>query len=180
MGSLDECKAQIARELRYQSSLDLDESTCAAGRPAAPHASKFHAPPDPRAYPGKRLQHTLCKGNRRKGACRLCMRRRAHGASSRPAGARRGARRAVRSSPYLEPARRYAAIRHLPLAKDLVRASRQQLVAHLDTYSKRHPTLFHAARPAPPRGRAWSRLPGRRATLSVPGAPTCRRPYGRL
>lgn len=29
MGSLDECKAQIARELRYQSSLDLDESTCA-------------------------------------------------------------------------------------------------------------------------------------------------------
>ena len=30
MGSLDECKAQIARELRYQSSLDLDESTCAA------------------------------------------------------------------------------------------------------------------------------------------------------
>ncbi|KAK9839848.1 hypothetical protein WJX81_005830 [Elliptochloris bilobata] len=65
MGSLDECKAQIARELRYQSSLDLDEST-------------------------------------------------------------------------------YAAIRHLPLAKDLVRASRQQLVAHLDTYSKRHPELFRA------------------------------------
>ena len=43
-------------------------------------------------------------------------------------------------------ARRYAAIRHLPLAKDLVRASRQQLVAHLDTYSKRHPALFRDVR----------------------------------
>ena len=29
MGGLDECRAQIARELRYQSSLDLDEATCA-------------------------------------------------------------------------------------------------------------------------------------------------------
>ena len=38
MGSLDECKAQIARELRYQSSLDLDESTCAAPCPANPCA----------------------------------------------------------------------------------------------------------------------------------------------
>ena len=38
MGSLDECKAQIARELRYQSSLDLDESTCAASFPATPCA----------------------------------------------------------------------------------------------------------------------------------------------
>ena len=63
MGSLEECRAQIARELRYQSSLDLDEAT-------------------------------------------------------------------------------YAAIRHLPLAKDLVRASRQQLVAHLDGYAKRHKALF--------------------------------------
>ena len=63
MGSLEECRAQIARELRYQSSLDLDEAT-------------------------------------------------------------------------------YAAIRHLPLAKDLVRASRQQLVAHLDGYAKRHNALF--------------------------------------
>ncbi|BDA48136.1 probable adenylate kinase at N-terminal half [Coccomyxa sp. Obi] len=63
MGSLEECKAQIARELRYQSSLDLDEAT-------------------------------------------------------------------------------YAAIRHLPLAKDLVRSSRQQLVAHLDGYAKRHQALF--------------------------------------
>ena len=63
MGSLEECRAQIARELRYQSSLDLDEAT-------------------------------------------------------------------------------YAAIRHLPLAKDLVRASRQQLVAHLDGYAKRHRALF--------------------------------------
>ena len=32
MGSLDECRAQIARELRYQSSLDLDEATCASWR----------------------------------------------------------------------------------------------------------------------------------------------------
>lgn len=32
MGSLDECRAQIARELRYQSSLDLDEATYAAIR----------------------------------------------------------------------------------------------------------------------------------------------------
>ncbi|CAK0784866.1 hypothetical protein CVIRNUC_008071 [Coccomyxa viridis] len=63
MGTLEECRAQIARELRYQSSLDLDEAT-------------------------------------------------------------------------------YAAIRHLPLAKDLVRASRQQLVAHLDGYAKRHKELF--------------------------------------
>lgn len=44
---------------------------------------------------------------------------------------------------------RYAAIRHLPLAKDLVRSSRQQLVAHLDTYSKRHPKLFRAVRRPP-------------------------------
>ena len=67
MGSLEECRAQIARELRYQSSLDLDEAT-------------------------------------------------------------------------------YAAIRHLPLAKDLVRASRQQLVAHLDGYAKRHKSLFERVR----------------------------------
>ena len=32
MGSLEECKAQIARELRYQSSLDLDEATYSAIR----------------------------------------------------------------------------------------------------------------------------------------------------
>eukprot|EP00884_Botryococcus_braunii_P018635 jgi/Botrbrau1/5455/Bobra.27_1s0006.1 len=63
MGTLDECKAQITRELRYQSSLDLDEGT-------------------------------------------------------------------------------YAAIRHLPLAKDLVRISRQQLVSHLDLYCKRHNKTF--------------------------------------
>ncbi|KAK9907299.1 hypothetical protein WJX75_001001 [Coccomyxa subellipsoidea] len=63
MGSLEECKAQIARELRYQSSLDLDEAT-------------------------------------------------------------------------------YSAIRHLPLAKDLVRSSRQQLVAHLDGYAKRNRPLL--------------------------------------
>ena len=67
MGTLEECRAQIARELRYQSSLDLDEAT-------------------------------------------------------------------------------YAAIRHLPLAKDLVRASRQQLVAHLDGYAKRHKELFERVR----------------------------------
>ena len=65
MGSLEACRAQIARELRYQSSLDLDEAT-------------------------------------------------------------------------------YAAIRHLPLAKDLVRMSRQQLVHRLDLYCKRHPDLFTA------------------------------------
>ena len=67
MGTLEECRAQIARELRYQSSLDLDEAT-------------------------------------------------------------------------------YSAIRHLPLAKDLVRASRQQLVAHLDGYAKRHKELFERVR----------------------------------
>lgn len=66
-----ECKAQIARELRYQSSLDLDEAT-------------------------------------------------------------------------------YAAIRHLPLAKDLVRISRQQLVSHLDFYCKRHNKTFLQVR-------AWER-----------------------
>ena len=63
MGSLEDTRAQISRELRYQSSLDLDEST-------------------------------------------------------------------------------YAAIRHLPLAQDLVRASRQQLVHRLDTYSKRHHMIY--------------------------------------
>lgn len=63
MGSLEDTRAQISRELRYQSSLDLDEST-------------------------------------------------------------------------------YSAIRHLPLAQDLVRASRQQLVHRLDTYSKRHHKIF--------------------------------------
>ncbi len=62
-----ECKAQISRELRYQSSLDLDEAT-------------------------------------------------------------------------------YAAIRHLPLAKDLVRISRQQLVSHLDFYCKRHNAVFKKVR----------------------------------
>ena len=67
MGSLEDTRAQISRELRYQSSLDLDEST-------------------------------------------------------------------------------YAAIRHLPLAQDLVRASRQQLVHRLDTYSKRHHKIFMEVR----------------------------------
>ncbi len=63
MGGLEDTRAQISRELRYQSSLDLDEAT-------------------------------------------------------------------------------YAAIRHLPLAQDLVRASRQQLVHRRDTYSKRHHKIF--------------------------------------
>eukprot|EP00891_Asterochloris_glomerata_P009685 jgi/Astpho2/9685/e_gw1.00147.4.1_t len=63
MGSLEDTRAQIMRELRYQSSLDLQEAT-------------------------------------------------------------------------------YAAIRHLPLAADLVKASRQQLVHRLDTYSKRHRKTF--------------------------------------
>ena len=63
MGSLHECRAQIVRELRYQSSLDLDEKT-------------------------------------------------------------------------------YAAIRHLPLAKELVRAARQRLVFRLDLYCKKHYKLF--------------------------------------
>ena len=63
MGGLEDTRAQISRELRYQSSLDLDEAT-------------------------------------------------------------------------------YAAIRHLPLAQDLVRASRQHLVHRLDTYSKRHHKIF--------------------------------------
>ena len=63
MGSLDECRAQIVRELRYQSSLDLDEKT-------------------------------------------------------------------------------YAAIKHLPLARDLVRVARQRLVFRLDSYCKRHNKMF--------------------------------------
>ena len=63
MGDLESTKAQIARELRYQSSMDLDDRT-------------------------------------------------------------------------------YAAIRHLPLAPELVRASRQQLVAHLDSYARRHASTF--------------------------------------
>lgn len=66
MGSLDECRAQIMRELRYQSSLDLDAKT-------------------------------------------------------------------------------YAAIRHLPLARDLVRVARQRLVFRLDRYCRRHPRVFAEA-----------------------------------
>jgi adenylate kinase len=63
MGSLEEARQQIMRELRYQSSLDLDEAT-------------------------------------------------------------------------------YAAIRHLPLARDLVRVARQRLVFRLDAYCKRDNKLF--------------------------------------
>ncbi|EFN59083.1 hypothetical protein CHLNCDRAFT_137842 [Chlorella variabilis] len=63
MGTLEEARQQIMRELRYQSSLDLDEAT-------------------------------------------------------------------------------YAAIRHLPLARDLVRVARQRLVFRLDAYCKRDNTLF--------------------------------------
>ena len=63
MGTLEECRSQIIRELRYQSSLDLDERT-------------------------------------------------------------------------------YAAIRHLPLARDLVRVARQRLVFRLDSYCKRHHKTF--------------------------------------
>lgn len=63
MGGLQECRNQIVRELRYQSSLDLDEKT-------------------------------------------------------------------------------YAAIRHLPLAKDLVRVARQRLVFRLDMYCRKHYRLF--------------------------------------
>jgi len=63
MGSLDECRAQIVRELRYQSSLDLDKKT-------------------------------------------------------------------------------YAAIKHLPLARDLVRVARQRLVFRLDSYCKRYNKMF--------------------------------------
>jgi len=63
MGSLQDCRAQINRELRYQSSLDLDEKT-------------------------------------------------------------------------------YASIRHLPLARDLVRVARQRLVFRLDMYCRRHFRLF--------------------------------------
>ena len=70
MGSLDECRQQIAREMRYQSSMDLDEAT-------------------------------------------------------------------------------YAAIRHLPLARELVRTSRQQLVSHLDTYCKKHNAIFLQVDPSP-------------------------------
>ncbi|KAI3433651.1 hypothetical protein D9Q98_003460 [Chlorella vulgaris] len=63
MGTLEEARQQIMRELRYQSSLDLDEAT-------------------------------------------------------------------------------YAAIRHLPLARDLVRVARQRLVFRLDAYCKRDNKLF--------------------------------------
>ena len=62
-GTLEECRTQISRELRYQSSLDLGEAT-------------------------------------------------------------------------------YAAIRHLPLAVELVRKSRQQLVSHLDSYCSHHNELY--------------------------------------
>lgn len=63
MGTLQDCRSQIVRELRYQSSLDLDEKT-------------------------------------------------------------------------------YAAIRHLPLARELVRVARQRLVFRLDMYCKKHYRLF--------------------------------------
>ena len=99
MGSLDECRQQIAREMRYQSSMDLDEAT-------------------------------------------------------------------------------YAAIRHLPLARELVRTSRQQLVSHLDTYCKKHHAIFLEVGPPPPLsstmlpGRGRSSLPkGSLSARSV--APAC-------
>ena len=63
MGTVEECRFQIVRELRYQSSMDLEEQT-------------------------------------------------------------------------------YSAIRHLPLARELVRTSRQQLVSHLDSYCRRHNAIF--------------------------------------
>ena len=37
--------------------------------------------------------------------------------------------------------------RHLPLAKDLVRQSRQQLVAHLDGYVRRYNSIFEKVCP---------------------------------
>ena len=42
----------------------------------------------------------------------------------------------------------YAAIRHLPLAGELVKKSRQQLVQHLDDYCDHHNALFKQV-PAP-------------------------------
>ena len=66
MGSVEECRHQIVRELRYQSSMDLEEQT-------------------------------------------------------------------------------YSAIRHLPLARELVRTSRQQLVSHLDSYCRKHNSIFKQA-----------------------------------
>ena len=69
MGTVDECRRQIVRELRYQSSMDLEEQT-------------------------------------------------------------------------------YSAIRHLPLARELVRTSRQQLVSHLDSYSRKHNSIFKQVRRA--------------------------------
>jgi len=71
MGSLEECRHQIVRELRYQSSMDLEEAT-------------------------------------------------------------------------------YSAIRHLPLARELVRTSRQQLVSHLDGYCRKHNAVFKQVLIPPP------------------------------
>ena len=72
---------------------------------------------------------------------------------------------------------RYSAIRHLPLAKDLVRASRQQLVAHLDAYSKRHRALFEKARAcAPPLYPKVLRLSAAASPAVLAVAPACMRP----
>lgn len=71
MGSVEECRRQIVRELRYQSSMDLEEHT-------------------------------------------------------------------------------YSAIRHLPLARELVRTSRQQLVSHLDSYCRKHHDIFQQVKPRIP------------------------------
>ena len=40
----------------------------------------------------------------------------------------------------------YQAIRHLPLAKDLVQHARQQLVHRLDDHCEKHPVLFQKVR----------------------------------
>ena len=40
----------------------------------------------------------------------------------------------------------YQAIRHLPLAKDLVQHARQQLVNRLDDHCEKHPVLFQKVR----------------------------------
>ena len=75
MGTLEECRSQIVRELRYQSSLDLDERTYAAircagaavlGIPWPPAATAAYSPPSCRAPPAHRAAG---QGGRCHGAC---------------------------------------------------------------------------------------------------------------
>ncbi len=129
MGTLEEARQQIMRELRYQSSLDLDEATYAAIRCAL--SGLFFA---------CRLGCAACCWLFLFAVCCLqsysvcCVSLHLQACCSLlcpdwlPY---------IASFPFF-----VLSCRHLPLARDLVRVARQRLVFRLDAYCKRDNTLF--------------------------------------